>query len=152
MVTVSATKRPQGEREEGRPQLIPPDETQGPSAAGRGVAGRRHQTWASRFENGQRGEADQQRFAVGPGAGWEVPGEHLLRCHPRPFLHLQRGQGIPRHGLGVGIKHESVGFARDGRCAHPQSPPTSRRQHGRVLQDAELKRLSAQTIAVRTIW
>jgi ATP synthase protein I len=72
MVTVSATKRPQGEGEEGRPQLILPDETQGPSAAGRGVAGRRHQTWASRFENGQRGEADQQRFAVGPGAGWEV--------------------------------------------------------------------------------
>jgi ATP synthase protein I len=79
MVTVSATERPQGERDEtlpdhdpGRPGLILPDKTPEPPTAGRGVAGRRHQTWASRFESGQLGDADQQRVAMGRGAGWEV--------------------------------------------------------------------------------
>lgn len=72
MVTVSATERPQGERDEGRPELILPDQAPGPPAAGRGVAGRRHQTWDSRFESGQVGDTGQQRSAVGPGAGWEV--------------------------------------------------------------------------------
>ena len=79
MVTVSATKRPQGERDEslpdhdaGRPELILSDKAAEPPTAGRGVAGRRHQTWASRFESGQGGDTDQQRLAVGRGAGWEV--------------------------------------------------------------------------------
>jgi hypothetical protein len=76
MVTVSATERPQGEHDEsladpGRPELILPDKTPDPPAAGRSVAGRRHQTWASRFDSGQRTEAGQ-RLAVGRGAGWEV--------------------------------------------------------------------------------
>jgi F0F1-type ATP synthase assembly protein I len=78
MVTVSATERPQGERDEslpdhdaGRPELNLSDKTPQPPA-GRGVAGRRHQTWASRFESGQGGDAGQQRPGVGHGAGWEV--------------------------------------------------------------------------------
>jgi hypothetical protein len=78
MVTVSAPERPQGERGEslpdldaGGPELNLPDKTVQPPA-GRGVAGRRHQTWASRFESGQGGDTDQQRLAVGRGAGWEV--------------------------------------------------------------------------------
>jgi ATP synthase protein I len=78
MVTVSAPERPQGERDEslpehdaGRPELNLSDKTL-PPPAGPGVAGRRHQTWASRFESGQGGDADQQRLAVGRGAGWEV--------------------------------------------------------------------------------
>jgi hypothetical protein len=78
MVTVSATERPPGEREHhhdrdaARPELILPGTTPEPPAAGRGVAGRRHQTWASRFESGQGGDTDQQRLAVGRGTGWEV--------------------------------------------------------------------------------
>jgi F0F1-type ATP synthase assembly protein I len=78
MVTVSTTERPRGERDESlpdhdaaQPELILPDKTP-QSPAGRGIAGRRHQTWASRFESGQLGDTGQQRHAVGRGAGWEV--------------------------------------------------------------------------------
>jgi hypothetical protein len=77
MLTVSATERPQGERDESRPdddagppELTLPDKAPQAPAAGGGVAARRHQTWASRFESGQR--PGQQRLPVGPGAGWEV--------------------------------------------------------------------------------
>ena len=89
MVTVSATERPPGERDEslsghdhdrehyrdpdpGQPELTLSDKTPKPSNAGRGLAGRRHQTWSSRFDAGQGGDTDQQRLAVGRGTGWEV--------------------------------------------------------------------------------
>jgi len=79
MVTVSATERPQGERDEsrpghdaGRPELILSDKAPESPAAGRGLAGRRHQTWASRFESGQGGDAGRQQPAVGRGTGWEI--------------------------------------------------------------------------------
>lgn len=38
-----------------------------PSSPGRGLAARRHQSWASRWERGQGG-----RPSAGPGDGWEV--------------------------------------------------------------------------------
>jgi ATP synthase protein I len=79
MITVSATERPPGERDESlprhdpdRPGLVLSDRTPPPQVAGRGVAGRRHQTWSSRFDSGQGGDTDRQRLAVGRGAGWEV--------------------------------------------------------------------------------
>src|SRR6185312_13356458 len=88
MVTVSATERPQGQQPEenppdpgqggngtghdsGQPNLILPDKPREPGS-GRGVAGRGHQSWASRFESGQGSADGEPRVAMGRGAGWEV--------------------------------------------------------------------------------
>jgi ATP synthase protein I len=78
MVTMSAPERPQREGGEslpghdaGRPELNLSDKTP-PPPAGPGVAGRRHQTWASRVDSGQRANTGQQQPAMGRGTGWEV--------------------------------------------------------------------------------
>ena len=86
MVTVSATKRPQGEQPEGdprlpdadladtaRPWLDLPDKAPAVPRAGGGLAARRHKTWASRYASGMGPEAGPEAEpGMGRGAGWEV--------------------------------------------------------------------------------
>jgi hypothetical protein len=43
-----------------------------PSAPGPGLAARRHQSWASRFERGQGGSASARQGSAGLGTGWEI--------------------------------------------------------------------------------
>jgi hypothetical protein len=43
-----------------------------PSAPGPGLAARRHQSWASRFERGQGGSALGRQGSAGLGTGWEI--------------------------------------------------------------------------------
>src|ERR1051326_4251887 len=112
MVTVSATERPRGERDEslpghdpGRPELVLSDNGPGQRTAGRGIAGRRHQTWASRFERGQGGDTDQQRLAVGRGAGWEV------------FSYLIAGM-LAYGGLGRGGGPLYLAYKEEGKNSH----------------------------------
>ncbi len=88
---MSATKRPRGQQPDegprpgfqeaaaddaGSPRLdLPdldlPDKATLPPRAGRGIAGRRHQTWASRYQSGM-GADPEAKPAMGRGAGWEV--------------------------------------------------------------------------------
>lgn len=42
------------------------------AAAGPGLAARRHQTWASRFERGQGGRPGGPGSSAGLGDGWEI--------------------------------------------------------------------------------
>jgi ATP synthase protein I len=87
MVTVSAPERPQGQQPDedpgagrpdadpggtGRPWLDLPDKAPEASRAGRGVAARGHQTWASRYQSGIGESGAEAKSGVGPGAGWEV--------------------------------------------------------------------------------
>jgi ATP synthase protein I len=43
-----------------------------PSVTGPGLAGRRHQSWASRFERGQGGSPIGGQGSAGLGLGWEI--------------------------------------------------------------------------------
>ena len=43
-----------------------------PSAPGPGLAARRHESWASRWERGQGGQTLAGQPSAGLGAGWEV--------------------------------------------------------------------------------
>jgi ATP synthase protein I len=88
VVTMSATKRPEGEQpgedprprpqgagpgDASRPWLDLPDTTPQAPRAGRGLAARGHQTWASRYASGMGGEAGPEaKSGVSHGAGWEV--------------------------------------------------------------------------------
>jgi hypothetical protein len=45
---------------------------QKPSVTGPGLAARRHQSWASRFERGQGGSALAGQGSAGLGTGWEI--------------------------------------------------------------------------------
>jgi hypothetical protein len=45
---------------------------QKPSVTGPGLAARRHQSWASRFERGQGGSALAGPGSAGLGIGWEI--------------------------------------------------------------------------------
>lgn len=47
-------------------------DVQGPSVTGPGLAARRHQSWASRFERGQGGSALGRPGSAGLGTGWEI--------------------------------------------------------------------------------
>jgi ATP synthase protein I len=69
MVMVSATERPQGERDDEQPELVLRDAPEPGHRAGPGLAARRHKTWESRFKAGQ---GDNPGPLAGHGAGWEV--------------------------------------------------------------------------------
>jgi F0F1-type ATP synthase assembly protein I len=45
---------------------------QEPSVTGPGLAGRRHQSWASRWERGQGGSPLAGQGSAGLGTGWEI--------------------------------------------------------------------------------
>jgi len=57
----------------GRPRLDLPDKVAGPPRVSRGLAGRRHQTWASRYASGMGSETGAEaKSPMGRVAGWEV--------------------------------------------------------------------------------
>jgi F0F1-type ATP synthase assembly protein I len=71
MVTVSATERPQEERDDEQPDLVLRDAPEPAHRAGPGLAARRHKSWESRFKRGL-GEAGEASDKISRGTGWEI--------------------------------------------------------------------------------